>query len=391
MALRLFLLCFLIAIGPVTGYGQAAIPVELNCDGKLDQAAQEFDVGHFYAIPSILGKCLADNEYSDAQKVRAYLILCQVYMILDDPISAGDSYLRLLKADPEFVPTPEEHPIDIVYLSKQYTATPIFTPHIRLGLNGSLYRQIYSLSTEPYASTSENPLRVGFQLGTGLDWNYNDNLSLCAEVNLANRGFSRNIIYTGNNDKTSIQSNQWWLDFPIYIKYSFGVNEQIRPFVYAGMAANLLLSASGQFTYTDNKPNGAQIVSEGPPETVTNQQNSLSHSWLVGAGIRYKIGRNFLFADVRYMAGMTNLADVNNIYYQDPGSIDPAQLGNPGYHLAENITRYHYVSDYFKLDNVSISFGYVKPLYKPRKVKKARTGSVARKVREKTKEEGKKK
>mgnify|MGYP000934344943 FL=1 len=153
----------------------------------------------------------------------------------------------------------------------------------------------------------------------------------------------------------------------------------------------LLLSASSQFTYTDNKPNGAQIVAEGPPETVTNQQSSLSKSWLVGAGVRYKIGRNYLFADLRYMGGMSNLADVNNIYYQDKSGIDPAQLGDPNYHLAENITRYHYISDYFRLDNLSISFGYVKPLYNPRKVKKARTKSVARSIRKESKEGGKKK
>lgn len=391
MALRSFLFISLLAIGSVHAYGQdATVQDDRSCDQKLDDAAAEFDAGHFYAIPALLAKCLEDNEYTSAQKVSAYLILCQTYMILEDPIAAGDSYLKLLKADPEFVPNEAEHPIDVVYLSKQYTATPIFTPHFRLGLNGSLYQQIYSLSTEPYASTSQNPLRVGFQLGGGIDWNYNDNFSLCVEADLANRGFYRNIVYAGNNDETTIQSSQWWLDFPIYAKYTFMVNEQIRPFVYAGMAANLLLSASGQFTYTDNKPNGAQIVSEGPPETVTNQQNRFSHSWLVGAGLRYKMGRNYLFADVRYMAGMTNLADVNNIYYQDPGSIDPTQLGNPNYHLAENITRYHYISDYFRLDNVSISFGFVKPLYKPRKLKKARTRGVARKVREQTKEEDKK-
>ena len=391
MVIRFFLVGVLFLTGPIVSLGQSVAVSEMTCDQKLDRAEEEFEAGHFYAIPSILAKCLSDNEYSNAQQVRAYLILCHAYMILDDPIAAGDSYLKLLRADPEFVPNPTDHPIDIVYLSKQYIATPIFTPHFRLGLNSSFYRQIYSLSTEPYASTSESPIRIGFQVGAGLDWNINDNFSLCVEGNLSNRGFYRNITYTGNRDETSIQSTQWWLDFPVYLKYSFVLNEQFRPFFYAGVSGNLLLSASSQFTYTDNKPNGAQIVAEGPPETVTNQQSSLSKSWLVGAGVRYKIGRNYLFADLRYMGGMSNLADVNNIYYQDKSGIDPAQLGDPNYHLAENITRYHYISDYFRLDNLSISFGYVKPLYNPRKVKKARTKSVARSIRKESKEGGKKK
>ncbi len=389
MAIRPFLVGAFLLIS-LTAFTQSLTLGEMNCEQKLDRADEEFSAGHFYAIPSILGKCLEDNEYNSDQKVRAYLLLCQAYMILDDPIAAGDSYLKLLKADPEFVPNAEDHPIDVVYLSKQYTATPIFTPHFRLGLNGSIYRQIYSLSTEPYSSTSGNPFRVGFQVGGGLDWNYNDNFSLCVEANLSNRGFFRNIFYSGNNDETSIQSTQWWLDFPVYVKYSFVLNEQFRPFFYAGAAANLLLSASGQFTYTDNKPNGAQIVSEGPPETTTNQQNTLSKSWLIGGGVRYKIGRNYLFADLRYMAGLSNLADTKNIYYQDKASVDPLQVGDPNYHLAENITRYHYLSDYFRLDNVSLSFGFVRPLYNPRKVKKARTKSVAKTIRKESKKGGKK-
>jgi hypothetical protein len=39
---------------------------------------------------------------------------------------------------------------------------------------------------------------------------------------------------------------------------------------------------------------------------------------------------------------------------------------------------YPYVDDDFRLDNVSISVGYIHPLYKPRKLKKARTRSVFR-------------
>ena len=117
-----------------------------ECDQALTHAETEFSAGHFYAIPSILKSCLDDGKYSAEATKRAYLILCQAYMILDDHTSAEDSYLKLLKADPEFVPTKEEHPIDIVYLSKKFTATPIFTPHGRIGLNGSLKSRCPSLT-----------------------------------------------------------------------------------------------------------------------------------------------------------------------------------------------------------------------------------------------------
>ncbi|MBL7850907.1 MAG: PorT family protein [Cyclobacteriaceae bacterium] len=381
----LFLVLFFAATHSVFAQAQAqAIRLsEIDCEQRLGKAEAEFEAGHFYGIPSILSGCLTGGQFSNDQLVRAYLILCQTYLILDDPITAGDNYLKLLKADPEFVPNETDHPIDIVYLSKQYTATPIFTPHFRLGLNTSFYRLIHAISTEPYGQTSSNPLRFGFQVGAGVDWNITDNLSLGLEGNFSLTGFERALTNGIDNDKTLILGSQSWLDFPLYAKYSFTLNKSWRPFVYSGLAASYLLSATNQFNYTDNKPNGSSLVAEGPSETVTNQRNRMAFSWVMGIGTRYKIGKNYIYADLRYMAGLTNLADQSTIYYQDEFAVNPAQVGNRSAYLSTNVTRYHYVSDLFRMDNLSLSFGFVKPLYDPRKVKKARTKGVARSIRKK--------
>lgn len=361
-------------------------PVQLtdtDCDLRLDKAETEFEAGHFYGIPSILSGCLDGGKLSKDQLVRAYLILCQTYLILDDPITAGDNYLKLLKEDPEFVPNEANHPIDIVYLSKQYTATPIFTPHFRLGINTSFYRLIHAISTEPYGQSSSSPIRFGFQFGGGVDWNINDNISLGIEGNLASTSFERVLTNGVDEDETFIEGSQLWLDFPLYAKYMFTLNNMLKPFVYSGLTTSYLLSATNQFSYTDNKPTGAQLVTEGPSESVTNQRNRLAFSWVMGVGTRYKVGKNYVYVDLRYMAGLTNLADQSTIYYQDEFSVDPAQVGNRSAYLSANVTRYHYISDLFRMDNLSISFGFVKPLYDPRKIKKARTKGVARSIRKK--------
>jgi opacity protein-like surface antigen len=383
LSLLLFLLCaaFFSATAQVSTPAPAPQLSDTDCDQRLDRAEAEFEAGHFYGIPAILSGCLSGGQLSTDQLIRAYLVLCQTYLILDDPITAGDNYLKLLKADPEFVPNETDHPIDIVYLSKQYTATPNFTPHFRLGINTSFYRLIHAISTEPYTQSSTNPLRFGFQVGGGVDWNITDNVSLGLEGNFSSTSFEREL--TTGVDQTFIQGSQLWLDFPLYAKYSFSLNNTFRPFVYSGIAASYLLSATNQFSYIDNKPTGAQLVAEGPSESVTNQRNRIAFSWVMGIGTRYKVGKNYLYADVRYMAGLTNLADQSTIYYQDPFSVDPAQVGNKNAYLSTNATRYHYVSDLFRMDNLSVSFGFVKPLYNPRKIKKARTKGVARSIRKK--------
>lgn len=366
------------------GFGQAP---DLACDQQLNHAGAEFSAGHFYSIPSIIKDCLEGSTLSKEQLVRGYLLLCQTYLIINDPGAAGDSYLKLLKADPEFVPNEKDDPIEIVYLSKKYTATPIFTPHFRMGFNTSFFRSIHSLSLEPYGVSNQRPLQLGFQFGGGLDWNINENFSLCVELDFSSRGYERTQTNPVNADNSSLTANQAWIDLPIYAKYSFAISETIRPFGYVGIAANYLLSATNEFSYTDNKPTGASLVAEGPAESVINQRNQLNRSWLIGGGVRYKIGKNYVFADVRYMGGLSNLANQSEIYYADPGNIDIAQIGNPNNYLSRNVTRYHYVSDIFRLDNLSLTFGYVHPLYKPRKLKRARTKGVARNISKVAKEE----
>lgn len=364
-------------------FGQVDIP----CDQTLSHAEAEFNAGHFYSIPSILKKCLDENKFSQEQSVRAYLLLCQVYLLIDDPISAEDSYLKLLKADPEFIPNDKDHPIDVVYLSSKFTATPIFTPHFRLGFNASLFRSIYSVTTEPYSASVSRPLRFGLQLGGGIDWNINDHISLCAEVGFATRDYERHRTGVAGTDEESVIGSQVWLDFPLYLKYSYTLknNIKIRPFGYVGFAVNYMLSAKNVFSYTDNKPAGSQLVAEGPSEPVTYQRNLLNRSWLIGAGVKYKIGKDFVYADLRYMGGLSNMASQNEIYYADPGTVDPNQIGNPTYLLSNNVAKYRFVSDLFRMDNISLSFGFVHPIYDPRKVKRARTKGVAKQI---MKEEG---
>src|SRR6267154_5304702 len=99
-----------------------------NCEQTLSLAAAEFEAGRFYGLPDILKSCLAKG-FSTEQKIRAYLLLTQTYLILDNPTAAENSYLQLLKADPEYVANPVRDPIDVYYLSKKFTTTPIFNPY----------------------------------------------------------------------------------------------------------------------------------------------------------------------------------------------------------------------------------------------------------------------
>ncbi len=348
-----------------------------ECEQTLALATDEFNAGHFYGLPSILKPCL-EGSFTNEQKVRAYLLLTQAYLIIDDPIAAEDSYLKLLKADPEYIATPEKDPIDVVYLSQKFTTTPIFTPRIRLGINTSFVRTIHDNNTE-----SDNTIvdtrqvrALGLQFGGGIDWNINDNFSLCVDALFSSRSFKTNKSGIAVDDNQSVLEKQRWFDIPFYIKYADSKGN-VRPYVYAGYAANLLLRSTVSINYANfDASQTNSVVADPADQVITYKRNRFNQSLVFGGGLRYKVGKNFIIADLRYMAGLSNLTNKDKNYYKE-GSFD----------LATSATLTRWVGDYFRLDNVAISVGFVKPLYDPRKIKKARTHGLFRKINKQQKED----
>lgn len=346
---RLFFLILLIL--------KVAIGQSQDCEETLNKATAEFDAGRFYGLPSLLKPCL-DNGFSSEQKVRAYLLLTQAYLVLEDPIAAEDSYLKLLKADPEYLPSKEKDPIDVFYLSKKFTATPIFTPHFRVGINTSWTSVIYNVGTDPYPEVSKKSIfKPGYLIGGGMDWNVTDNWSLCGEANYSFKSFKKNTRNISGDDGLTVVEKQNWLDIPVYVKYSKSTGK-IRPFAYGGFAINLLLSDRASLEGVDRSPSQGNVQSSIEPgdSKLTSKRNFMNRAILLGGGVKYKVGKDFVFVDVRCMPGLSNLVKPDENYLVD-GQLDNAT------------TKYRWVSDLYRINNVSFSFGYVRPLYDPRKIR----------------------
>ena len=361
---------FIILLITIPSFAQDTNPsTETNCEQILIQADDEFNAGRFYGLPALLKPCLDKNDFTNEQKVRAYLLLTQAYLILDDPIAADDSYLKLLKADPEYVANTARDPIDVYYLSKKFTAVPIFTPHLRIGLNTSLPRIIFENSNSGIPVDSKNILKIGFQAGEGVDWNLAKHWSLCAEVNYSYKAFKSERSGIFGADEQEILRKQNWADIPMYVKYSDD-SGRVRPFGYAGFAFNLLVSDRGpNWLLKNNSSDGSAKESDGATELLSSKTNFINRSLVIGGGVKYKVGKDFVYVDLRYMAGLSNLTNVDNNFYKD-GSFDTS------------IPKYAEVSDLFRLDNLSLSFGYIHPIYNPRKKTKPKLSNLFKKKSE---------
>jgi len=349
-----------------------------DCLQVLGQAEDEFNAGHFYGLSSLLQECLKSNGFTDEQKVRAYTLLTQAYLLTDDPTAAEDSYLRLLNANPEYVADEVKDPVDVYYLSKKFTATPRFTPtFFRAGTNVSFIRTIDQINTNSTIDSSKykQRLKLGFQVGTGIDWNLNDNISIGAELNFSQRSFET--LGTGifKDDEQVAAEQQYWVDIPLYFKYAYHLGK-IRPFGYVGFSLNLLIADQAKLSYINRTPaiDAMESSNENPTQgadvNLKYKRNFLNQSLVFGGGIRYKIGKDFVVIDARYMSGLTNVTSTKHNFYES---------GN-GYEMASTIGKYSFIGDYFRVDNLSLSIGYVKPLYDPRKIKKAKTKSAMKRI-----------
>jgi len=366
MCIRKFFVVVLFLLGTMASHAQN------ECELTLTRATEEFNAGHLYGIPAILNDCLNKNQNSEWRQ-RAYLLLAETYLLLEDPIGAENSYLEVLRANPEYVTDPQRDPIDLVYLSKKFTATPIFAFYAMLGPNTSPIRVIHDVTIGGESQTRQSyKLRLGWQIGGGVDYNYNDNISFSAGFNYVFTGFQHvtTDLFGANKDIVEFLDRQTWAVVPVTLKYTHAVGN-VRPYGYVGYSANFLMRDKGILNVYNR--DARESSSEGPSDELasanaeTPNLNLNDHrqrwngSFLLGGGVKYKYKLDFFFVDVRYSFGMKNLTDTQNRF-------NNYSEGMP----------YPYVDDDFRMDNFAISVGYIRPFYKPRKLKKARTKSVFR-------------
>ena len=378
---RLYRIIILLALLIPRQAGAQAI----DCEQTIALATAEFDAGHFYSVPSILNECL--NNFNRDQRQRAFLLLTQTYLLLDDPIGAQRSYLEVLSANPEFVPDEQLHSIDVVYLSKRFTATPKFSWFVSGGSNVSPARVIRDL----YLSKPESEkygLRVGYQFGGGGEYSYNDHIKVRLEVHYRHTSYSsRSENYFVGAEKGDIKTfidRQSWVNVPLYVCYSDNLGTY-RPYAFAGFSFSRLFSDRASITLqnitqtrtTADELEESVFPKESPDFDFTNRRSEFNQSLMFGGGVKYKVGLDFVFAELRYAAGLKNIVrPESRLATYDDGSLSPEMLESFG-----PIAEFNHSDDYLRLDNISISIGFIRPLYKPRELKKARTKGVLRKMR----------
>lgn len=364
--IRLFLIAVFATFSSVVCMAQD------DCEQTIAEANAEFQAGHFYNIPSILDKCL--KEFTTEQSLRANLLLTQTYLLLDDPIGAKNSYLEVLKANPEFVADVNIHPADVVYLSKSFTATPIFAWFGKIGTNVTPVRQIHEVNAYGEQNAHEKySLKVGYQVMGGGDFYLSKNFAFRGELGYSFQSYRLTSNGFFEKDNKTFTENMGWLSLPVSFMYTEDLGKY-RPYGYVGYGLSFLVRDKAQIeaVRVSNNEDGAKEDKQSPDIDFIQKRNRFNTSIVFGGGVKAKFGLQFLFVDLRYSVGLKNIVKTNNLYGDNEADPTSGSFLNS----SAPVTLYGHVDDLFRLDNLSISVGFIQPLYQPRQLKRVRLKSV---------------
>jgi hypothetical protein len=348
-----------------------------DCELTISRALTEFNAGHFYVIPSVLNPCL--DQFTKEQSQRAYLLLTQAYLLLDDPISAKQSYLKVLKANPEFITDTATHSIDVIYLSKKFTAASIFSWFAKVGPNISMPRVIHDLNAFGDQAVKEKyNLKIGYQVSLGGDLTLSEKFSLRGELSYNVNAYTQHTSNYFQLDKKEFADRQSRISLPLSFLYS-DITGKYRPYVYAGYSFSYLIADKANITIKNDKPSSTsgdggasssrEIASqESPTLDLIYKRELLNQSVLIGGGLKIKTGLDYLFIDVGYHVGLKNIVNSKGAYSNytfDPTSDNYIKSLDASF-------KYAHVDNYLRMDNLYVSIGFLRPLYKPRELKRTR-------------------
>jgi len=331
-----------------------------RCAVALNEAQDKYDQGRLYEVPELISSCI-ENGFTKEQKITAYRLLTLTYLFLNYFEKADSAYLELLKLSPEYDINDDLDPMEIINHHDKFTTKPIYYLTLgKFGLNVS-YANIltdYSISLSGNESESFSTV-LGFHVGLGAEMVLYRNLHLYGEILFT----SKTIHVTDTHwdfYTTNINLAQTQVEIPILLKYNFPMGK-VSPFVQGGISPAFIYNSSIQNIEGVYFQNSEEFPVQPRPEISTNKlTTSFNYSTILGVGINYKIGLNYLSFEARYSMEMLNATKFENRWREDvPDYQEGRDLKFPT----------GYVSDDLKLNNLSFFIGFVKPLYKPRKIK----------------------
>ena len=319
----------------------------------LNRVEDQFDQGNLSGIEEALnenrGSYFKKDGFSKEEVIRAYRLLTLVHLYNDDDSKAEESFIALLKADPEHPPTAAD-PAEFHFLHEKFNSDPIFRLSLKFGIVRAEPAPFTNFGTSDIGSGKNKTYTPGTGIKFEVNYEYQlpHNLEIIGGLLYSTESFEVNdeIVITDTKGAVafSLSESQTWFKLPVMVRYNINLKGNLTPYLYGGYSLGFLSKSAMAGTRSGGQP--ATIS-----EDVTVSRNKLAHAVIGGAGVKIASKTNFIVFEARYSKGLNNIVDSNKRF------VNQNLLFGAGY-----------VDDNFSQNSIGVSIGYIYSLYKPKKL-----------------------
>lgn len=320
-----------------------------DCSVHLKQAEKFYEDGAIDSIAPLIEPCMRSG-FNQKERIQAYRLFVLINLYKDKHTQADSVMLKLLYYDPEYEANRSIEEPEFLYLFDSFQTSPLWAYGFYMGVNFSniLTTEEYGVNNLNAPSLLKSTSAMSYHFGI----KYNRFLMKKAELNIGLQ-FAQNKY---KNTKTeydftniSFEETQTRLSLPLTISYDLNSNK-IKPFIRAGISFGYLLDSKAKVIRSYTDASHAEI--KGTDVELKKFRNPFNIWAIVGGGLKYKVKRGNIFLDLKYNIGVFNQVKADERYNN-----------------TELIYKYYYIDNNFKINNLSISLGYMYLFYKPKKIR----------------------
>jgi len=321
-----------------------------DCGLVLLDARDLYDAGIVEEVPNLLRECIAGG-FSIEDLQEAYKLVINSYLYDGFPEKADSVMQMFLQVFPDYEPTSAD-PAEFQQLMDTYQTDPYLSIGILAGSNFSFPQMLESYGTsQPIVNRGGYRLATpGFQVSGLLNIRLFHNGELGIELQYR----KNQITYQADPYPfTGYEYNeqQDLFSIPVSLSYIFSPNRVVKPYLRLGLSMDFLINATADGTRYYTETGDAIFKDVSIPQTkMTDQRARYNGTAFAGAGLRFKLSKSFIFLDARYCY-----------------SLAAANLGDSRYDNPDLNWLIYYVDNNFKVNYATVSIGYIRNFYNPKK------------------------
>lgn len=301
----------------------------------LLEASSKYNKGAFTEVIDITDEI--QDSASTSIIFQKYRLRALSQIAFAENEAALESVKQMLEINPTYRFNPITDPDELNLLIKRLKVIP----KLNLGLSISIgsnttyakVTELYNVSRTPKTYTSKNTRVIS------IDGGYNFNNRSGIGISLVNAEKEYSVDYQVNDFNINLTEQLSYIDFPVYYKLKLVEIDKISFTIHMGGYMGYLYRANNQISSLNAQSNSMHEIRSF---SAVKRKSKWNFGGVLGGSALYDLKKGSLVLNFMYYNGLHNITNTNVRYSNH-------QL----------LHDYYYIDDDLRLNNLSISLGYI--------------------------------